>query len=316
MVGKRPSVSDSTTIDIDQRDLRAFCRVVDLGSITSAARTLGETKGAVSRRVARLEAQIGTPLLRRAGRGIEATEAGLLYRERAGEGLDLLDQAASALRDLGDVPRGHLRVTAVPGFGAAVLGRVLGVFAERCPEVTVEALLTDRVLSFGADRVDVALRMAPGLADSSLVARRLLALEAALVAAPGYLERHGAPAAPEDLADHRLVVVPLRGTTMPLVLVRGDERVRLSLRGHVCSHDTRMLRDVVLGGAGIGMLAEPLASRDLAAGSVVRVLPDWRIEVMAHLWMVHAPGPVPPKVRAFCDTLVEVVERELATCHG
>lgn len=316
MVRKGLSVSDPTTIDVDQRDLRAFCRVVDLGSITAAARTLGETKGAVSRRVARLEAQLGTPLLRRAGRGVEATDAGLLYRARAGEGLELLDQAASTLRDLRDVPRGHLRVTAAQGLGSTVLGRVLGPFAERFPEVTVEVLLTDRVLSFGADRIDVALRMSAGLTDSSLVATRLLDLQATLVASPAYVERHGSPATPDDLAAHRLVVVPLRGTSMPITLARGEETTRLSLRGHVCSHDTLLLRDVVIAGAGIGMLPEPVASRDIADGRLVRVLPDWRVEAMAKMWLVHAPGPVPPKARAFCDTVLEVVRRELAGCGG
>ena len=316
MVRAQPSVPDSETVDVDPRDVRAFCRAVDLGSITAAARSTGEAKGTVSRRVARLEEALGTALLRRTGRRVEPTDEGLIYRQRAGAAIDLLDEAASDLRDRHADPAGHLRVTAPIGLGTQLVGPSLGPFVERYPRVTVEVVVTDAVLSFSEHRIDVALRISSGLPDSSLVATRLFDLEADLAASPGYLAAHGVPAAPADLDAHRTIIVPLRGTTMPLELERAGERVRVVARGHVSSHDLLLLREAALGGAGVAMLPKPMVERDVAEGRLVRVLPDWKLVGGGRVYLLHAGGPVPPKVRAFRDFLVDAVRATAGSCPG
>src|SRR5687768_6379682 len=247
MVRSKPLVAGLETVDVDPRDVRAFCRAVDLGSITAAAASTGETKGSVSRRVARLERALGTALLRRTGRRVEPTDEGTLYRQRAGVALELLDDAAQAVRDQHADPTGHLRVTAPIGVGPQILGRVLGPFVERYPRVTVEVLLTDAVLSFGEHRIDLALRLSDGLPDSSLVATRLLDLDGDLAASPAYLAAQGAPVTPDDLAGHRMLTVPRRGTSMPLELERDGVRARIVARGHVSSHDLMLLREAAIG---------------------------------------------------------------------
>jgi DNA-binding transcriptional LysR family regulator len=301
---------------VDPRDVRAFCQAVDLGSITAAAAASGETKGSVSRRVARLEAALGTALLRRVGRRVEPTDEGVLYRQRAGAALDQLDEAARELRDRHADPAGHLRVTAPIGLGTQLLGPFLGRFVERFPRVTVEVVLTDAVLSFQEHRIDLAVRISDGLPDSSLVATRLFDVEGELADAPAYVAAHGAPARPEDLDGHRLIVVPRRGPTMPIELEREGERVRMTLRGHVASHDLVLLREAALGGAGIALLPKPMVALDVAAGRLVRVLPEWRVASAGKVWLLHAGGVVTPKVRAFRDELMDSVRGGATGCPG
>lgn len=316
MVREQRPVPVQETFDVDPRDVRAFCRAVDLGSITAAAAATGETKGSVSRRVARLERALATALLRRVGRRVEPTDEGLLYRQRAGAALDQLDEAARDLRERHADPAGHLRVTAPIGLGTQLLGPFLGRFVERYPRVTVEVVLTDAVLSFAEHRIDVAIRISDGLPDSSLVATRLFDVDSELAASPGYVEAHGAPSAPDDLDAHRLVVVPRRGTTMPVELERDGARVRVVARGHVASHDLLLLREAALGGAGIALLPKPMVARDVADGRLVRVLPDWRAVSGGRVWLLHAGGVVAPKVRAFHDHLLAAIREGGTGCPG
>lgn len=318
MAEPRPEVAVSATdTGYDTQDLRAFCRVVDLGSITAAAATLGETKGSVSRRVARLERGLGVPLLVRTGRNVRPTEEGAVFRDRAAHALSVLDDAAASLRRLDTAPVGHLRVTAPPGIGTLVLGPVIAPFMEAYPGITLEILLTDEVLSFRDHGIDVALRAAASLPDSSLVAHKLLPIDAMLIAAPAYLERHGAPAEVADLARHRLLSPQPRSPMPPLVLVEEappGRRVEVTVRPRVVSPDVLILREAVLAGAGIGFSPLPMARADIDAGRLVRVLPAWRVTTRNALWLLHAGGPLPPKVRAFRDFVRDHLRAPPAVC--
>jgi DNA-binding transcriptional LysR family regulator len=276
--------------------------VVDLGSVTAAAREAGEGKGTVSRRIDRLEARLGVSLLQRSGRAVSPTDAGVLYRERAGLALEQLADAAAVVRGLEGTPTGHLRVTAPLGFGTWGLGPLIASFSEAFPAVTVELVLTDQVLSFDRDRIDVALRLSAQLPDSSLVATRLLRPEGMLVASPGYLAAAGSPQAPADLAAHALLLPPLRGTATPLSLSpvgAPDRAVDLVLRGRVLSHDLGLLRTVAVEGGGIALAPRAAVARELADGTLVEVLPGWRLGGDVALWLLVRGGPLPPKVRAF-----------------
>lgn len=302
------SVSQPT---VDSADVRAFVRVVDLGSVTAAAKALGETKGSVSRRISRLERTIGLPLLDRTGRRVAPTEDGLVFRQKAGPAVDLLDDAVTTVQDLRGVPTGHLRITAPVGLGTMLLGPVLGTFAEQYPQVTVEIVVTDAVLSFGQDRIDLALRMSAGLPDSSLVAYKLFDLDARAVASPAYVARHGAPEHPSELQDHRLLTVPIRGTAMPMRFapVDGGSTLDLVLHGHVLTHDLLLLQEAALAGAGVGFLMAHVARDHVASGRLVEVMPGWRAVGPAALYLLTAGGAIPSKTRVFRDFLREAVRR-------
>ena len=296
----KPSVPNSATIP-ETLDLLAFCRVVDLGSVTEAAKALGETKGTISRRVARLEEKLGTALLRRSGRRIEATEDGQSYREIAGHALALLDEGACALRSA--VPSGILRVTAPLGIASTMFGEMLPAFLDAYPEVSVEMLLTDTVLSFREANLDVALRISSGLPDSSLVAHRLLDLAPILVASPDYLRRKGVPQTPADLENHDMLVVPVHAGRQRFSFDAPNDGgiVNISVKGRLLAHDVLLLRELALAGSGITGVLPPLGQTEIAAGRLVRVLPDWTPRATSALYLLHAGGNLAPKVRAFRD---------------
>jgi DNA-binding transcriptional LysR family regulator len=298
-------VSESET-SYHTQDLVAFSVVADRGSISAAARELGETKGAVSRRITRLERQLGAALLTRTGRSVVANEAGRAFRIGVGQALAALESARASVHGLDAEPRGTLRITAPPGVGTWVLAPILGELLDRHPHLTVDVRLTDAVLSFADAGIDVALRLSSGLPDSSLVARRLFTLDGCLVASPAYLERHGTPATPDELPAHRLLLPPLTG---PEVRVRVAPRARpgawreLRLRGRVLCHDLTFAQLGALEGAGNAITLRHAARTELAAGRLVEVLPDHVVESPASLWFVHLPGPLPPKVRALRNLL-------------
>lgn len=296
------------------QDLVAFSLVADRGSISAAARELGETKGSVSRRIVRLERQVGAGLLTRTGRSVAANEAGRAFRVGVGQALLALEAARASVHGLDAEPRGTLRVTAPPGLGTWVLAPVLAELLDRHPHLTVDVRLTDAVLSFADDGIDVALRLSGGLPDSSLVARRLFALDGCLVASPDYLRRHGTPTGPDELDAHRLLIPPVAGPALRLRMApRGAPGAfrEVRLRGRVLCHDITFAHVSALAGAGIAVTLRTAAQVDLAAGRLVEVLPDVVMEPNASLWFVHLPGPLAPKVRAL-RTLLE----ERAAGHG
>ncbi|WP_437998875.1 LysR family transcriptional regulator [Sorangium sp. So ce185] len=296
------------TIDADLLDLRAFCLVVDLGSITAAARTLGETKGSVSRRITRLEHALGVELLRRSPRRVQATEDGLAYRMRVGRALELLEDANAALQQARARPSGHLRVTAPFDLGLSLLAPLSAGFAERYPEISVEMLLTEALLDFDAHQIDVALRATASLPDSSLIAYRLQHIEMGLFAAPAYLRKHGPVRRPEDLAGHRLLLAQTtRGhATIALQPRDGGDRAELRVRAAIAASDYSFCREVALAGAGIALVPAVNVRSDLDAKRLVPVLKDHAIDGAAPLYLVH-PGTrfLPSKIRAFRDYLLD-----------
>jgi DNA-binding transcriptional LysR family regulator len=294
----------------DLADLRAFCLVADVGSITSAAHTLGETKGSVSRRITRLERALGVMLLRRSPRRVEPTEDGAAYRARAGKALELLEDADAALRDTGAAPSGHLRVTAPIDLGATLLAPIITAFVEAYPAVSVEMVLTEQVLDFDGHQIDVAFRAAASLPDSSLVAHKLLDLAVGLYAAPAYLAGAAPLETPDALAEHRQLlhrsanahgVLHLQPATGSVVQVR--------VRASILASDFSFLRAAALAGGGVAPLPSFLVTDDVAAGRLVRVLPTFG-SVGTPLFLLTQGARFPsPKVRAFRAFVTDWLKR-------
>jgi DNA-binding transcriptional LysR family regulator len=291
---------------LDLADLRAFCIVVDHGSVTAAARVLGETKGAVSRRLSRLEKSVGAALLLRSPRQVAASPDGLAFRKRVGTALDSLDDAASLARDTSGAPVGRLRITAPHDFGAAVLGPLLHGFSSRFPGIRVEALLSERVLDLEAHQLDVAFRIATSTAGLDLVSHKVLEIKLGLYASPAFLAEHGAPANGEDLAAHRLLVFGSEAGPFPWTLLRpGGQPVDVRGEPGLFSTSSSLIREAALADGGIALLPGFLAARDLEAGRLERVLPRYSIRETGGVFLLHRPGGVvPAKVAAFRDYVV------------
>jgi DNA-binding transcriptional LysR family regulator len=298
-------VADYETRVGDLHDLRAFALASDLGSLTSAARVMGESKATLSRRITRLEAALGAVLLRRSSRGIEITDEGAAYRLRIGEVLERLGDANAAVVHGGQAtPSGQLRVTVPPGFGN-VLAPIFAGFCAQFPQVVLVVHAASRFVDLEAEHFDVAVRATGNLPDSSLVVLRVgdHQPEGILVAAPSYLAAHPAPRRPQDLVSHRFLALGETAAAFPLPLVkRGtSETTELRVPVAIAGSDIGFLKEMALHGAGITVLPRLSVQREIDDGRLVHVLP-------AHVWpsvslfLLHRGGRfVPPKVRAFLD---------------
>ena len=287
-------------------DVRAFCAVARSGSISAAARELGETKGGISRRVSRLERRLDTHLLARAPRAVSLTEEGVAFHARAAEALAMLGDAAEDARGSRRAPQGHLRVTAPMDFGIDVLPALVTRFRAQYPRITIELLLTGAPLDLAAHRVDLALRAASraGLPDMDYRAVPLVDFDMNLYAAPAYLADRDEPRQPSDLAAHELVTPDhvVAGTTLALTDARG-RRHQQTVQPAIRTGDIASVSRIVAAGGGIGPMPAIVAAPALEEGTLRRILPDWTVE-RARLYGITVGGrDAPARVRLFRDFL-------------
>jgi DNA-binding transcriptional LysR family regulator len=311
MEGLMKSVEDYETLVGDLKDLRAFAVACDLKSLTGAAQLMGESKATTSRRITRLEKALGTTLLRRSPRAIEATDEGTTYRARVAEVLELLGEANAVAMGVRAAPSGQLRITTVPGLNEA-LAPVLAQFSEAYPEVAVCVHPASRYIDIEAEQFDIAVRASTRLADSNLVAHRVATVkfERIVVAAPSYLETHAAPRRIEDLAAHRIVAAKETATmsSVTFKVQKTDAQVTIDLPVAMASNDIVLVRDIAAEGACMSILPRHLVERHLEDGRLVHLLPGVVVPGL-NLYLLHRGGRfVPPKVRAFIDFVKKELE--------
>ena len=288
---------------LDLADLRAFARIADLGSISGAARALGSPKSSVSRSLVRLEEAVGAVLVERSTRHLRLTDAGLLLKRHARRIIDDVGEAENAIIGLVGAPRGDLRVSVPFTFAAGPLARMLPGFALRYPEVRVVLSIDNRPVDLLAGEVDVAVRIGR-LPSSELIARRLATFELWPCASPTYVAEAAPVTVPSDLLAHRLVAHAdrlQRWTFRSPTGVVAD----VEFSPGMVIPEPDVVRTMLLGHAGVGMLPDFHAAADIAAGRLVRVLPDYQcgsVEVHA-LYPSHRS--LSAKVRVFIDALVD-----------
>lgn len=307
-------VDELETIGGALEDLRAFCAVIELGTVSAAARQLSETKGSISRRVSRLERRLGTALLARTPRAVTATEEGTAFYAKAREALALLADAVEGARQSRSKPQGRLRVTAPIDFGMDVLPELIVRFRALRPQISVELLLTDAPLDLAANRIDLALRAsAEALPDMSYRASNLIDFHVCLYAAPSYLAARGIPSLPAEIAAHDLIASrELVGTaTLPLTHRRG-RCDPVAARPVIRTTDYASVHRLVLGGGGIGAIPDIVAAGSVAAGTLQRVLPDWMVAA-AKLHAISLGGrDAPARVRVFREFMRSELAAALA----
>ncbi len=294
----------STEVDLNR--VAVFLRVVEAQSFTAAAQTLGLPKSSVSRSVARLEESLGVQLLQRTTRALQLTEAGRVYFEEASRALSALEQAHETLSLLDARPQGPVRITAPVDLGVQVLASLAARFSRRTPGITLEFVLTSRLVNLVDEGVDLAVR-AGALRDSSLISRRVSGLEAWLFASRAYLDARGTPTSVEQLAEHDCVLFrPKRGRA-EWELTGPAGTTRVTVRGPVAADDFLFLHEAVIGGAGIGLLPAIQCEQDLAQGRLVRLLSPY-IGPSSPLHVVWPPSRhVPRRVMLVRDWLVKAL---------
>jgi DNA-binding transcriptional LysR family regulator len=294
------------TMDLNQ--VRVFVQVVEAGSFTAAGTRLGMPKSTVSARVSQLEEHLGVRLLQRTTRSLGLTDAGAAFFDRCARIVADLDEAERSITDLAAAPRGTLRVTAPIEFSMSILGDLVAGFGERFPEVSIEVVVSDRVVDLVDEGIDLAIR-AGRLKESSLIARRLARITTHLWASPGYLERHGTPKSPRQLERHAcLLFSSLPEPDQWSLHDRRGKEVAVRVRGVLSVNSLHTVRDAAARGMGIALLPLFLTSGEDSAG-LTRVLPAWSGAESA----LHAVYPssryLSPKVRAFVDYLGAAMSR-------
>ena len=284
-------------------EAEAFVLVVDEGSFTAAARRLGVTKSYASKLVSRLEERLGVRPLQRTTRQLSLTEPGRAYYERCTEVMHALEEAETEATQLQTTPRGRLRITLPTGFGVAYLTGPLAEFKTRYPELTVEAIFTDRQMDLLEEGFDLAIRGGV-LPETSLVAQRLANADSVACASEAYLQRRGVPREPEELAKHECLLYAYH-TAPGLWKLRGPRgEVAVEVSGTLVANHAHMLVEAACQGLGIVFLPMFHVAPSLREGRLSRVLPEWRAPSPIHVVFPQARH-VPLKVRLFVDFLVE-----------
>jgi DNA-binding transcriptional LysR family regulator len=309
-------VTATDVLDLNQ--VRAFVRVMEAGSFTAAARTLGLPKSSVSRRVSALEKSLRVRLLQRGTRKLVLTEAGRMYFERARAALGGLADANAAVTDMSREIAGPIRFTAAND-NTGALAVLLAEFLERYPKVQIDVVLTPRRVDLVAEGFDLALRAGP-LVDSTLVARRLGRNDHALFASPTYLRRAGTPRRVSDLASHRFVLFGGPGEREILRLQGPEGEETVAINGPLVVHDLAFGVDAIAAGVGIGPVAEAYYGfarkgglRSLR-GRLVRVLPDHYVTGVEISLLSPPVAYEPTRVALFRDFLADRLRPLLRAC--
>lgn len=287
--------------------LSTFEAVARTASFSEAARELGLPKSSVSRAVARLEAELGVPLLYRTTRKVSPSTAGTALYDRITPLLAALRSALTEMPEREELPSGLLRVTAPVDLGALLLVEVVTRYTARYPAASVDLHLTGRVVDLVGEGFDVALRVAATLRDSALLVRKVAPVMVQAFASPVYLARRGAPRSEAELAGHEWVTFHSGPQRLKLPSPFGMPGSGVGAGGRIGSDDLLFVRDALRAGAGIGLLPTFVAEPDVQAGALVRVLPRFERSVGALHVVTPATRHQPRKVTAFRDLLLEVL---------
>lgn len=286
-----------------------FVAVADNGSFAAAARKLGITKSAVSKRIGGLEAHLGAQLFHRSTRSISLTEAGEIYLAHAVQALGSAQEAEDAVAALQGDPVGHLKVSAPMSFGQLHVAPAIPEFLRLHPGITLELSMDDRFVDLVDSGMDLALR-AGSLPDSALIARKLAPIHSVIVAAPAYLDRAGAPLHPQDLMDHDCLHYAYSRDPLEWKFIGDDGEIAVRTKGRFRVNNSEALCTTLVAGLGIGRLPTFIAGAHLAAGQLQRVLPDFLMPEQALYAVFPERQHVPAKVRAFVEYFANYVGKK------
>jgi DNA-binding transcriptional LysR family regulator len=259
------------------------------------------TKSIVSRRLQRLEEELGVQLLARSTRGAALTEAGATFRDHAARACAEIEVARETILPTGEL-RGRLRIAAPLSFGPTHLAPVLAEMAQRHPRLHVQACYSDRFIDIVAEGYDCAIRLGH-LPDSNLLARRIGPIHAKIVASPAYIAAHGAPETLDELGDHQAL---MQGTES-WQLMDGEAIVMVRPQGRFKADNGTALLAAALAGLGVAYLPNGLTDEHVASGALVPVMTRHPVPV-AGAYVVRPPSQHPARK-------VEVLTEMLLACY-
>ncbi|WDE11311.1 LysR family transcriptional regulator [Thalassomonas haliotis] len=289
--------------------MKVFVRIVQLSSFTAVAADMEMTQSSVSKRMAALEASLGTKLIVRNCRKILLTEAGSQYYSDCLSILKELDSAEAQVKEYSLQPRGNLRVSLPDSFGRLYIVPFLPDFKKKYPDIHLDISLIGHKVDMISEGLDVAIRIGK-LEDSNLIARKIAACQRVIVASPGYLKTWGIPEKVEDLQYHQCLLFSKRKGFNHWHFTHRGKEVTAAINGVMKSSSGDVIRECALGDLGVAVLPKWLVHKELAQGRLVAIMADYQpLE-----FPIHAIYPqnhfVPLKVRCFIEHYQQILSQK------
>jgi LysR family transcriptional activator of dmlA len=301
-------------------DMKLFLQAITAGSLSAAGRELGFSPAVGSKRLARLEAQLGTRLVQRTSRRLSLTEEGAIYFERCRSILAEVEEAEAALAQGRRDARGLLRVSAPVALGRRCIGPALARYAAQHPHVAVQLSLSDAVVDLVEGGFDCAVRIG-GPDDSRLVARQLAENRRVVCAAPTYLKRRGVPRSPAELRQHDCIVMsssaaPNVDWSFQPVRPSAGRTMSVRVHGRLITDNGEQAHDWALEGLGLVRRSVWDVAPELTDGRLVEVLTDWTSHSAPILVVFASRQFLPARTRLFIDLLVDHFEQAKKTLRA
>lgn len=287
----------------DLNDMLVFATVVEQGSFTAAAESIGLPKSNISRKITRLEQQLGVRLLERSTRTQHLTEVGRQYYAFCQRIKEEVQAAEQTVETLLDKPQGTIKVCVSLAIGQSLLAPKITQFCQQYPDIHVELALTNRRVDIIEEGYDLVIRVGD-LTDSSLIARKICQLPLKLYASPSYIANHRIMQ-PSDLQQVQCLWMNMKEQKAQWHLVSETQRETVSFSPAFKCDDFSVLRQLAQDGLGVTELPEYMAQQAIARGELLNVLPEWQFESVDMFAVYPSHRGATPKVRAFLEFLSE-----------
>ncbi|WP_047680888.1 MULTISPECIES: LysR family transcriptional regulator [Xenorhabdus] len=287
-----------------------FAHVVETLSFTETAKSLRLSKSSVSREIAQLEVRLGTQLLNRTTRKIQVTEVGMNYYQYCHRILDEAKNAERFIRNFHEEPMGSLRLIAPVSFGSQCIVPVLNNFVAGNIHVSVDLELTDRIINMQDDHCDIAVVIGRETPNHPLV-MPLIDITWGLYAAPDYIKQFSAIKKPEDLPRYDYLLFRGPAHTISLPFRKERHKFDIEVRSRFRINNSVALMSSALAGAGIAYLPDYITHESVAAGKLIRLLPEWNMDIYQSWILFKSEETLSSRVRFFANTLQHKLRQDL-----
>ncbi len=282
--------------------MRVFVKVVDKGSLTSAANVLSLSPAMISNHLQALENHLEAVLIHRTTRKQSLTDFGQQYYDHCVEILSMIADAQAAAKGNTGEPSGKLRITAPVSLGSEALIPAIKTFNEQYPDIDIELLLTDHSIDLIEDDIDIAIRIGK-LPDSSLISRRLCSYDMAVCASPAYLKRYGLPQTPQELSEHNCIQFNASADS-PWVFQKQVKRTAVQVKGNLRVNNGRALCKAACEGMGIIMQPRILVKHQIQNGELIELFTNYSLPSREIHVVYLRDRHIPSKIRCLIDFLV------------
>lgn len=284
-------------------DYIIFYHLIEQGSFSAAARHMSLTKSVVSKRIAKLEQELGVQLLYRTTRTLTLTEAGRAFFTHAKAVYQAVATAEESIVGLGKNLSGNIKVSVPTISGELILPKVINEFNQKYPDINIDMDLDNRFVDIVNERFDLAIRTGV-LPDSSLIARKLVDANWIVCASPQYLAKHGIPKQPQALDKHNCLAYSYQETgAREWAFKEGDEVYQITVDGNLCTNNSSVLRNVALLGQGIIYVPRVLVYEDLKQGRLIQLFKDETAKCLGIYAVYPYTRQQPEKIKIFIDHL-------------